>query len=70
MDGDRCPTISVGRTSVVNSTNFALPVGSIRLTKSPSGNPTQGMTIDQASTQRSRYTRSSSGNHFRMSSMP
>src|SRR5207245_6648296 len=51
-----------GSSSVVNSTYFACPVGSTRLRSGASGNPIHGITIDHASTQRSEYTRSSSGN--------
>ena len=52
--GTRWPGICFGSSSVVNSTNLALPVGSRRLIRSPSGKPSHGMTIDHASTQRMR----------------
>ena len=51
---DRCPGISSGLTMVVNSRYFALPVGSTRFTRSARGKPRQGITMDQASTQRMR----------------
>ena len=38
--------------SVMNSMNFAFDVGWTFLIKSASGNPTHGITIDHASTQR------------------
>src|SRR5262249_1482110 len=58
-----------GSSSVVNSTYFAWPVGSTRLSSDPSGNPIHGITIDHASTQRSEETRSSRGNRRSSSSM-
>src|SRR6266403_1423665 len=36
-----------GSSRVVNSTNFACPVGSTRLSKDASGKPIHGITIDQ-----------------------
>jgi hypothetical protein len=47
---------------------FAFDVGPQRLMKLPSGIPAQGTTIDQASTQRILYTRSSIVSPLRMSS--
>jgi hypothetical protein len=49
-----CPGISDGRSSVVNSTNAAFEVGSARLDHvAERGRQSTGLTIDQASTQRS-----------------
>ena len=50
--GLRRPGICFASDSVVNSTYFALDVGSQRLMKFASGKPTHGITIDQRSTQR------------------
>ena len=50
----RSPGICAGSFSVVNCTYFAREVGFSRRTRSPSGKPIHGTTIDQASTQRSR----------------
>ena len=47
------PGICLGSNSVVNSTYLALAVGSTCLISPTSGKPTQGITIDHASTQRS-----------------
>ena len=69
ITGAPSPGICFRSASVTNSTNLALPVGSTRLISSDSGKPTHGTTADQASTQRSRYTRSSSGASFINSSM-
>ena len=55
---------------VWNSTNLALAVGSTCLISSASDQPTQGITIDQPSTQRRRYRRSSIGLSLSRSSMP
>ena len=63
------PGICSGSTSVRNSTYLAAPVGSTRLRRADRGYPIHGITIDQPSTQRSAYTRSSSGASFRISSM-
>ena len=63
------PGICSGSTSVRNSTYFAAPVGSTRFRRADRGYPIHGMTIDQPSTQRRAYTRSSSGDSFRISSM-
>ncbi len=46
--------MAAGSICVMNSTYFALPSGSTCLIRAASGNPTQGMTIDQPSTQRKR----------------
>ena len=51
---ERTAGICLGSARVMNSTNLALPVGSTRLISSDKGKPTQGMTIDQPSTQRMR----------------
>ena len=53
---------------MVKATYRAWLVGSTRLSKAPSGKPIHGMIIDHASTQRSEYTRSSSGNPLSSSS--
>ena len=50
----RMPGISCGRSTVVNSTNFAFDDGSKRLSRFASGKPSHGITIDQPSTQRMR----------------
>jgi hypothetical protein len=52
--GERSPGICAMSITVVNSTNFAFSVGSTALTRSPSGKPIQGTTIDQPSTHRWR----------------
>src|SRR4051794_33580774 len=65
---DRWPTISCGRYTLVNSTYLADEDGSNRLRQSPRENPSHGITIDQPSTQRIRYTRSSMACGFRKSS--
>src|SRR5262249_26987191 len=49
----RWPGNWFGASSVVNSTYFAWPVGSMRVSSEPSGKPIHGMTMDQPSTQRS-----------------
>ena len=51
---ERWPRISEGRTSVWNSTNLALPVGSNLSSSFFTGKPIHGITIDHASTQRRR----------------
>jgi len=55
--------------NVVISTYLAFGCGSTRLITSAIGMPTQGITNDQASTQRKRYTRSSSVYGLMKSSM-
>jgi len=57
----RLPGICLGSRSDLKATYFRARGGLDLLSRSPSGKPTHGMTIDQASTQRIRYTRSSSG---------
>ena len=49
-----CPGIWDGRSSVVNWMKVAFDVGSARSMIFDSGTPIQGITIDQASTQRRR----------------
>src|SRR5205823_13879129 len=66
--GTRTPSIWRWSYAVVTSMYFAFDVGSHRLIKLESGNPAHGMTIDHASTQRWRYTRSSSVSPLRTSS--
>src|SRR5216684_8577141 len=50
----RCPDICFGSNKVVNATYLAREVGSTFFTNEARGNPNQGITIDQASTQRIR----------------
>src|SRR3546814_5749236 len=53
------PGICFGSASEVKATYLAFEVGSNFFSTSPSGTPSHGITIDQPSTQRMRYTRSS-----------
>ena len=48
------PGISAGRYTVVNATYFACDVGCTSFSSFESANPFHGITIDHASTQRSR----------------
>ena len=54
--------------NVVILTNLAEESGFTFFSRALNGKPIQGTTIDQASTQRRRYTRSSSGMDFSRSS--
>ena len=51
---DPTPGMFCRCTADSNATYFAREVGETFLSKSASGNPSQGMTIDHASTQRRR----------------
>ncbi len=66
---ERCPGICCTSYNVVNSTYRANDVGSAWFSRALSSNPFHGITMDQASTQRCRYTRSSAGNLARISSI-
>src|SRR3569623_3082659 len=57
-----------GSNSVSNATNLALPCGSTFSSSFLTEKPAHGTTIDHASTQRWRYTRSSGGALARKSS--
>src|SRR6516165_3948530 len=62
------PDAVLGSRNVSICTYFAEPNGFAKSTKAAIGKPVHGTAIDHASTQRWRYSRSSSGNFFRRSS--
>ena len=66
--GERTPGICRGSARLVKVTYFAFEVGWKRFSTSASGTPNHGITIDQPSTQRIRYTRSSAFRPFSRSS--